>query len=109
METRQVTQIRVYVLYLNTFDRAEDGAIAAISTSYDDLVRFYNENLLSHEERYRDAGGMYISFKEGPLQYFNPCGSLVLNDNEPFGHGIHDEWINEDVLHRISSQYFMVQ
>lgn len=106
METRQVTEVHVYVLYLNTFGRAEEGTVAAFSTDYDALVRFYSNQLC---EKWRDGAGFLHSFKEGsPLEHLNPCYSLELNQLELFGYGVHDEWISMDDFNRaLANQYFV--
>ena len=47
METRQVTQVKIYFLFMNgVYDNAEDGSIAAVSTSKDKLISLYHEHLL---------------------------------------------------------------
>ena len=96
METRQITQLRVYKLIMNhVSDRAEDGTITAISTDYDKLVAWYHSQLAP--EKWRD-GRFLKTFAEGsPLEWFNPVTSLELNELGTFGHGIADEWIRETV------------
>lgn len=95
--TRTVTEVRVYALALNgVYDRCESGKIVAISTEYDKLVDFYNENLLKEGEEYRDENNILHRFKEGPLYNYNPCFTLELNNVEYWGYGIHDEWVPED-------------
>jgi hypothetical protein len=109
METRSITQVRIYVLALNTFGIAEEGRIAAISGYYQDLVNLYNSQLLP--EPYRDEDGFYHTFNiNGPLSRLNPCSNLNLNEVDTFGFGIHDEWINEDHWHSLlnQNQYYIV-
>ena len=53
METRTITQGRIFILNLNTFGRAEDTAIAAISDDYNTLASFYLDNLLPEDEKYK--------------------------------------------------------
>lgn len=108
METRQIAEAHLYVLVLNTFGYAEESTIAAVSDDYQKLVDFYNSQLLPMNARFRDELGFFHSFKEGPLHNLNPCHSLKLNDNAPFGHGIHDEWVNVCNLDRIRSQYYWI-
>lgn len=108
METRQITEAHIYVLVLNTFEHAEERTIAAVSDDYQKLVDFYNSQLLSSNDQFRDELGFFHSFKEGPLHNLNPCHSLKLNDNASFGHGIHDEWVNVCNLDRIRSQYYWI-
>lgn len=109
MEARTITQVRIYILVLNTFGRMEDNRIAAISGNYQDLVDLYNSQLL--QEPYRDEDGYYHTFDEkGPLRRLNPCLSLELNEVDMFGYGIHDEWINEDTWYKLlnENQYYII-
>ena len=108
METRTITQGRIFILNLNTFGRAEDTAIAAISDDYNKLVSFYLDNLLSEDERYRDDFGYRISFRSGPLQRFNPCHSIELNQLSYFHEGIYDIWIDVADLTKLQSEYYWV-
>ena len=108
MEIRQIAEVHIYVLVLNTFGSAESCEIAAISDDYQKLVDFYNSQLLPMNDQFRDEFGFLRSFKEGLLYNLNPCHSLELNDNAPFGHGIHDEWVNVCNLDRIRSQYYWI-
>lgn len=105
METRTVEQVRLYVLALNTFNRAEDSAVACVSDSYDRLVEFYNSQVL--EIGYRE-NGWYFSFKEGRLRYFNPCHSLVLGDLDMYGNGIHSEWCDIEKYYEIQNKYYFI-
>lgn len=101
METRTITEVRVYILALNEMhNRAEYGRIVAVSTEYDDLVRYYMDNISSTE--FIDDEGYRHTFKEGDLYNFNPAKSLELNNLDIFGFGIHDEWIREEDLNDIS-------
>lgn len=102
MEIRTVTEVRIYILTLNEMhSRAEYGEHVAISTEYNNLVNYYNANLL--EEGFRDEDGYLHSFKEGPLFNFNPCMSLELNNLDIFGFGIQDKWINQDILGNLNN------
>lgn len=106
VETRSVVEVRLFVLVPNTFGRAEEGRIVAISDDYDRLVDWYLNQFA--EDPYRDEG-FYKTFKKGSLiEYNNPCGSLKLNDIRPFGHGIHDEWVSQDTFVEIQSKFNFV-
>lgn len=111
MEARSVTQVRIYKLILNPMaGRCEAGEIVAISGDYNRLVSWYEEQKLPTP--YRDDGGWYRTFAEGsPLHWYNPADSLELNYPDYFGHGITDEWINEDVWHSIvgSGRYTIIE
>ena len=106
METRQITQVRLYVLILNTFGAAESGNIVAVSDDYQRLVTWYQSQFA--DEPYREDG-WYKTFKKGsPLEYHNPCGSVELNGTNIWNHGIHDEWVLLDDLDIIRNRYFYV-
>ena len=97
METRTVTQVRVYKLILNDMRDAhvETCTIAAISTEYEKLVEWYNSQLAP--KVWRD-GRWGKTFVEGsPLEWYNPAADLELNAYDPFNQGIRDEWVSEEV------------
>ena len=105
MEIRQITQVKIYILVLNNmYDRCEDGNIVAISSEYENLIKYYNDNLLT--DPIRDNEGYLHSFKEGGLYFYNPCYSLEVGSVDSFGHGIHFEWCTEDILY--NGRYFVV-
>lgn len=93
METRTITQVRIYTLGLNPMmGRSEERRIVALSTDYNKLVAWYRDQLAP--EPWRD-GQWYKEFRAGsPLEWFNPAITLDL-DKPPFGHGIGDMWIPE--------------
>lgn len=108
METRQVTQVKIYYLFMNGVnDRAEDGSIAAVSTSKDRLIAAYRENLLPQEERFRDEFHKYRSFKNGPFYSYNTLFSL--EEQSPWGHGLRSEWVLEDELDNIRRRHYFVE
>lgn len=99
-EMRTVTQVRMYLLILNPMtDRAEAKRIVAVSDDYVRLVNWYTAQFAYGT--WKDDT-WWKTFKQGsPIEWYNPCGSLELNDIYPFGHGIKDEWIKEDRYHEI--------
>ena len=101
METRTITQVRIYKLMLNPMPaRAEAREIAAVSTDYDKLVEWYHAQKAA--EPYREDGWYRVFKPDSPLAWYNQADSLELNDtNSLFGHGIYDEWVNEDVYHEV--------
>lgn len=103
MEARTVTQVRIYKLILNHMaDRCESATIVAIAGDYDRLVSWYQEQKLL--QPYRDDGGWYRTFaEESSLHWFNPADTLELNCPDHWGHGITDEWVNEDVWQDVCS------
>ena len=102
METRTITQVRIYKLILNPMaGRCEDGEIVAISGDYNRLVRWCEEQ--KAPTPYRDDDGWYRTFADGtPLHWYNPADTLELNCPDHWGHGITDEWVKEDVWSNIS-------
>jgi len=105
VEIRQSTEVKIYVLVLNSmYDCCEGGNIVAISPEYENLIKYYNDNLLA--EPIRDNEGYLHFFREGNLYFYNPCYSLEIGSLDLFGHGIHFEWCTEDIL--CSGKYFVV-
>ena len=98
-----VTEVKIYVLVLNTFGAAEEGRIVAVSSDYQTLIDWYKSQFA--DKPYKD--GVWLKhFKPGSLtECNNPCRSMKLNDTYPFGYGIHDEWVAEHNLHTIQSEY----
>ena len=106
METRIIVEVRIFVLVLNTFGRAEECEVVAISDDYDRLVDWYLNQFA--DDPYRDEG-FYKTFKKGSkIEYNNPCGSVVLNNLNHFGQGIHDAWVSEDEYINIKNVYNFV-
>lgn len=111
METREtkIIEVRVFVLVLNTFGSAEEGRIVAFSTDYNRLVEAYNRDLLPYDKGFRDEVGFYHSFRESsPFYNYNPCYTTDLNMLSPFGHGIHDEWIEIDQFERLKRSFLFI-
>ena len=107
METRTITQVRIYTLALNPMaGRAEERRIVALSGDYDRLVAWYRDQMVPE---WRD-GQWYKYFRQGsPLEWFNPAFSLELSQNAPYGHGISDEWMSEsDWTALRSSGYYTI-
>ena len=110
MEIRTINQVRIYKLILNPMiGCCEEGRIAAISCDYGKLVCWYEGQKLPTP--FRDVEGWHRSFTEGsPLYWYNPAFTVVLNCTDDFGHGISDEWVNEDVWDEIcrSGRYLII-
>lgn len=94
MERRNVNQVKVYGLILNTMGSAEEGRIAAVASSKDKLKEYYVSQLLEKGEW---VSGWYYSFKKGPLRHFNPSGVQDANE-DIYGHGIIFQWVNENEI-----------
>lgn len=104
---RTVTDVQLFVLYLNkVIDHIEDMTAVAISTDYDKLVSWYNEQ--KAPEKYRDeedhvrnmiGNPIYKTFKRGSLlEYYNPCPTTTLIEGRPTQYygGICSQWFPED-------------
>jgi hypothetical protein len=111
METRQVTETKIYKLVLNPMrDNTEQGSLVAISFDKQKLIEWHNRQLATEPytdngspsfECHGDSHNWHKSFiKGGELEWFNPCD----NFNEPnhWGHGISEEWVQEGAEFRQS-------
>lgn len=112
METRDVTEVRLFALIMNNVhDRAEGCELVAVSDDYQKLVNWYNSQKAEKPYRSEYDNNMYYKvFKEGSeLEYFNPLFSLGLNEMSPFGQGIKDEWVNIEQLSSIRSRLLFIE
>lgn len=100
METRIIEQTKVYKLICNPMSGcAEETVICAISTNYDTLVRWYNEQFA--DKAYREDH-FFKQFKKGsPLEWYNPIHNTGLGDVSTFGHGITEEWVDTRTLQEV--------
>lgn len=92
METRQITQIKMYFLIMNSVcQRSEDRVSVVCSFEEKNIADFYSNNL---REPYRDVSGFMRYFEEGsPLYNFN---SVDLIGVDYYGHGVISMWVNEE-------------
>lgn len=104
MESRQITQVRVWRLIMNPMSgRTENGVIAAIGLDKETLANWYkdqladepyDEILISEDSRFPATKNWHKTFKrETPLEWFNPLDSLDRVNH--YGHGLTDSWANE--------------
>lgn len=118
METRQITQIKIWKLVLNPMaGNTEDASLMAISDSRDKLLDWYRNEFAavpydSIGESYFPAKGDFPEnfeaqhnyhkvFKQGSrLEWMNPMYSEDELGN--YGHGISWEWASEDTLSEIN-------
>ena len=118
METRQITQVKIWKLILNPMtSNTENGSLVAFSDDKDKLLNWYrnefaDEPYYSVGEHYFPAKGdfpanfegqyrYYKVFKQGSqLEWMNPMN----NENEPdhYGHGISCEWVDEIIIPNIN-------
>lgn len=99
METRvrniEIVECRLFILTLNTFGRAEDSVVAAVSDDYERLRNWYCAQLA--DEPYLDDQWWKVSKSGSLLEWLNPC-NIELNALDRFGNGIHDEYVPEQSL-----------
>lgn len=118
METRQITQIKIWKLILNPMTgNTEDASLVAISDSRDKLLDWYRgeravEPYVSIGESYFSAKGDFPEnlegqhryhkvFKQGSrLEWMNPMYNK--DELDHYGHGINWEWVSEDTLSGIN-------
>lgn len=102
METRIITEVKVYVLCLNNMqNNAESSTPIVGSFERDKVVSYYNNEKVP---TYQDDGINQFSQgatkwhrvfrKDGPLMWFNAVyGDISGPPDEHFGHGIQEHWI----------------
>lgn len=97
-ETRQVTQIKTFFLALNPMqDRAESRICVAFSDDKDKLIAWHNSHLAPKPFNTTEGDKTWKhSFRQdSALAWMNPIDTqnFLLNRH---GHGISEEWVNED-------------
>lgn len=106
METRQITEVKIYKLILNPMrSNTEDATIVAIAYERQKLIDWYNSlkaiEVLVEEgapsfECHGDSHRWHKTFKIGSeLEWYNPCGNFERNH---YGHGISEEWAREQAV-----------
>ena len=117
METRQVTQVKLYKLILNPMrSNTEDGKMVAISYSKDKLLDWYKNEM--EEKDYEEVGDPSFechgdshtwrkTFKKGSvLEWFNPINLFDRDSIEgikEYGHGIQEQWLFEGQAEEFAS------
>lgn len=109
METRQITEVKIYKLILNPMrGNTENGSIVAIAYEKQKLIDWYNSKLapevLVEEgspsfECHGDSHKWHKTFRAGSeLEWYNPCyGNFEPNH---YGHGISEQWATEEAVQR---------
>jgi hypothetical protein len=106
METRTITQRKIYSLVLNPMtDRVESARVTAIAYDESKLRDFYQNEIA--EEPYEDHNYHKVFKKGGPLEWYNPA-DINIPENNFYGHGIHSEWVNEEVCESIEQNYLLI-
>ena len=101
MEKRTVSQVKLFRLTLNPVtEKFEVSRLAAVSTNYDALVKYYEGEV--SERTYRGEDGCLRVFKKGSkLENYHLTASVELGHVDYCGHGVSEDWVNEDVLAKI--------
>lgn len=110
METRQITQIKLYVLRLNSiFANAEQANIVLVSPELSNLQDYYFKNRCAPYHKTDEAFGInYIrNFAESShLVDYNPADYEVQQCCTYDGvHGIVEEWVNAEDLDDIRNSW----
>jgi hypothetical protein len=105
METRTITQAKIYYLIMNPVTgRAEEQVLTFVSLSKESLIDAYNKEKV---ESYKDDR-FHKSFRQGgPLEWMNTLHSFDVEESS-FGHGIREEWVNLEDLESIKQRYTFV-
>jgi len=116
MQTRVIEQVLVYKLLMNPMNaRTEESNLVAWSTELDNLINWYNnekevEPYTDVQENYGfdyNIKNWYKIFKKGShLEWYNPLD--ILEEINRYGQGIHQEWVNIDLLENIESRYLRI-
>lgn len=110
METRQITQVKLYMLRLNSiFGNAEEANIVLVSPEISHLQDYYFMNRCAPYRKIDETFGInYIRhFAESShLVDYNPADYEVVNCCTYDGaHGIIVEWINMEDLEKIKKAF----
>ena len=96
MKTREIKQVEIWGLILNTFGSAESGALSALATTEDSLRVWYEEQKMEKKEK---VGNWSYTFKENsPIRNKNPLYDWSPTSEDVFGHGYFSQWVNEDEI-----------
>lgn len=110
METRLITQVKLYILRLNSiFGNAEQANIVLVSPELSHLQDYYFRNRCAPYNEINEAFGMgYIRYfaKSSHLVDYNPADYEVHNCCTYDGaHGITEEWVDIDILDNIKNAW----
>jgi hypothetical protein len=100
METRSITQYKVYVLYLNPMSAHTEAKEAKLIAYYNSekAPEPYSEEGAPTFECHGDSHTWNKIFKKGsPLEWYNP----VWNNDfslDRHGHGIYEAWIDSEFV-----------
>lgn len=113
METRTITEVKIYELHLNNMQgKSEESRFVAVSTCLGTIQEFYLENVTTpyeelgynfHAQRENHRWNKNF-LKDGPLEWYNPLVDLNhlypsyprLNEQWGMFKGVHGRWIHLD-------------
>ncbi len=106
MEVCQVTRVKIYSLRLNPVtDRFESLRIMAVSTQFEPLFQWYQEQYQGEtwEDPQPDGRVYRKRFRRGsPLEWCNPCYNTDIGaDSVSNGGGFDFEWVSEEAAEDI--------
>lgn len=113
MITRTVEKTLIFSIYLNSVTaRIQELNRVAISTDYEALVSWYNEQMTDkpahdNEDKVRNmiGGAIFKHFKKGsPLEYYNPYHSSEIMESAsriPMYGGVVEQWFRSDVTQQL--------
>ncbi len=128
METRTITQVKIYKLYLNPMrGNTEDANLVAIAYYKDQLIRWYEDQIAP--ETWKDYGEIrfpakgdfggtkspnhcfHKAFLKGSkLEWYNPVNLFDTSDMlSSYGHGIQEQWIEEDFYKHGNVNFFGIE
>lgn len=98
METRQITQVKVWKLCLNPMtDRTEASHLVAWSIEEGAIEVWYKSQLVP---TYKDDHWVK-NFKQGsPLEWYNPAN--IVTELDHYGQGLSWEWVEESIVPNIT-------
>lgn len=110
METRLITQVKLYMLRLNSiFGNAEQANIVLVSPELSHLQNYYFKNRCEPYNKINEAFGMgYIRYfaESSHLVDYNPADYEVNQGCTYDGaHGIIVEWVNMEDLEKIKKAF----
>lgn len=107
METRQITQIKIWVLALNDVRHPKIEMTSNVAIAYDKqvLINWYESQKC---ETYKDDNWHKSFKKDSQLEWYNPMSSTEEDNN--CEEGIYSQWISEDhVQSAIGTGIILVQ
>ena len=111
MQTRQITEVKVYKLILNPMrGNMEDSRLVAIAYEKEKLLNWYTsfrapEVIVEEGSPSFECQGNSHTWRKtfnvgSPLEWYNPMDNENINH---YGHGIQEEWAVEEIIQQFSN------